>query len=206
MSDRPITFSAPMVRALLDGTKTQTRRVLKPPYGMLEYSRDGTWRPICTKFFKGDRLWVKENFCFDAQMDHVPPSKMSIYEPRGFPANNWIIEPAAMMVRAGRVRPSIHMPRWASRLTLIVTDVRVQRLQEISASDTIAEGVQCETCEAMAASACNRQGCFASRHAFCAIWAAINGHDAWDANPWVAAVSFTVHHCNIDKIEARNDH
>jgi len=94
--------------------------------------------------------------------------------------------------------PSIHMPRWASRLTLTVTDVRVQRLQDISAADSIAEGVECETCAAMAQSACHGKGCFSSLADFRALWNSLHGPDAWDANPWVVALTFTVEQRNID--------
>ena len=199
MTDRPIIFSAPMVRALLEGRKTQTRRVLKPPYGMLEYLPDRTWRPICTKFFKCDRLYVREAHAL------VPASAYRMSE-----GVQQVIDPTdrdrACIYAEGwerskpRWRPSIHMPRWASRLTLIVTDVRVQMLQEISAADSIAEGVQCATCEAMSASACNGRGCFASVAAFQDLWNSLHGPDAWDANPWVVALTFTVHRGNIDRM------
>mgnify|MGYP001952045752 CR=1 FL=1 len=79
-----------------------------------------------------------------------------------------------------------------------VTDVRVERLQEISPQDAIAEGVECETCAAMGESACHRKGCFAAIKAFNALWNSIHGPDAWDANPLVAAITFTVRKGNID--------
>lgn len=99
-----------------------------------------------------------------------------------------------------RIRPLIHMPRWASRITLTVTEVRVQRLQEISAADSIAEGVECDTCTAMGQSACRGRGCFASIEAYRHLWNSLHGPDAWGANPWVVAVSFTVDRRNIDAI------
>ena len=195
MSDRPIIFSAPMVRALLDGRKSQTRRVLKPPYGTLEYLRDGTWRPICLKFFPGDRLYVREAFSYETldvdRNGFMPPW----YWADGNPVSGDFTRP----------KPSIHMPRWASRLTLTVTEVRVQRLQEISYLDTCAEGVDCETCAAMGQSACYRKGCGASREAFRTLWNSLHGPDAWAQNPWVCAVSFTVAHGNIDNLNLNGE-
>lgn len=83
-------------------------------------------------------------------------------------------------------------------LTLIVTEVRVQRLQDISAADSIAEGVECDTCTAMGQSACHGRGCFASIDAYRHLWNSLHGPDAWGANPWVVAVGFTVETKNID--------
>jgi len=91
-------------------------------------------------------------------------------------------------------RPSIYMPRWASRLTLLVTDVRVQRLQDISEADAIAEGI---------IPTANSQtiDCATERPSdgFRALWNSIHGPEAWDANPWVAAISFDVVRANIDE-------
>jgi hypothetical protein len=95
-------------------------------------------------------------------------------------------------------RSPIFCPRWASRLTLIVESVKVERLQDISAAETISEGVQCATCIAMHKSACLGLGCFASRQAFIALWTAINAPGSWEANPWVAAITFRVGCGNID--------
>ena len=229
MTDKPIIFSAPMVCGLLDGRKTQTRRVLKPWPGMqagwltmetlhsapsgylcevngrlgvqMQHPLAGTQQPygevdamsplgwVRLPYAPGDRLYVREAFC-----------------PRlGYPAA--IAKPH---YRAdddkpewrGLWKPSIHMPRWASRLTLTVTEVRVQRLQEISAADSIAEGVQCATCEAMKASACHGRGCFASIDAYRTLWNSLHGPDAWDANPWICALTFTVQHGNIDLVKS----
>ena len=126
MSDHPIIFSGPMVRSLLDGRKTQTRRVLKPqPQG--EQPKNWTRaNDKAVRYAPGDRLYVRE-------------------------AINKVSTPGDVVYRADFEaggndgaglgwRPSIHMPRWASRLTLTVTDVRVQRLQDISEEDARAEG------------------------------------------------------------------
>jgi hypothetical protein len=190
MTDRGILFSATMVRALLDGRKTQTRRILRPPYGTLEYRPDGTWRPICTKFFPGDRLYVREAFSYEA-MDidrngFMPPW----YWADGNPTSGDFTRP----------KPSIHMPRWASRLTLTVTDVRVQRLKDISETDAEAEGVNPCLCGHQCPDG-EHGGCCAMYdpvEAYRSLWNSLHGPDAWDANPWVCAVTFTVRRGNID--------
>jgi hypothetical protein len=216
MADKPIIFSAAMVNALLAGRKTQTRRVLKvqPPEpcefaGFYSVPLSGAFQcrfqgdtTIYTQrlpYAPGDRLWVREHWRTADAYDDLSPSQMGGEEPVIYLADDtletwgWRND-----FVPGRFRQAMHMPRWASRLTLTVTDVRVQRLTEISAADSIAEGVQCGTCEFMNASACNGRGCFASIAAFQSLWNSLHGPDAWDANPWVAAYSFTVQHGNID--------
>jgi hypothetical protein len=185
MTDRPIIFSAPMVRALLDGRKTQTRRALKPPYGTLEYLPDRTWRPIYTKCFRGDRLYVREAFC--PRLGYPAPVATPHYRADD-DKPEW----------RGLWKPSIHMPRWASRLTLTVTDVRVQRLQEISEADAIAEG--CDAAFAMTMRRPNGAYPGNATECFRDLWNSLHGPDAWDANPWVAALTFTVQRGNIDSI------
>lgn len=104
------------------------------------------------------------------------------------------------------------MPRWASRITLIVTDVRVERLQNISEADAIAEGVDTERCCGVPSDSCGTHlgGCCGQPEAvepveaYSDLWDEINGPGAWDANPWVAAYTFTVHHQNIDQIGGGN--
>ncbi|MCA2014410.1 hypothetical protein LCM17_23165 [Cereibacter sphaeroides] len=218
-ADKPIIFSGPMVRALLDGRKTQTRRLLKPQPivafgGICE--QDGIWwtcdsltpldaiERLAVRHRIGDRLYVREAWRTAAAYDDLPPIDLGgeeaiRYEVDGH-IQTWGWPESGPM---GRYRHARFMPRWASRLTLIVTDVRVQRLQEISAQDTIAEGVWCETCEAMRQSACYERGCFASADAFRSLWNSLHGPEAWGANPWVAAVSFAVHRCNIDQMDAQ---
>lgn len=214
MADRPIIFSAPMVRALLDGRKTQTRRILKPPYGTLEYLRDGTWRPIYTKCFPGDRLYVREAFNafqFSQDGDEAWPVKIPTLEEckeadelgyrYGAPqivhresdrARKWFSDQ--------KWRPSIHMPRWASRLTLTVTDVRVQRLQDISEGDAIAEGCDPVHVAPGGSTGNPSDGWLSYSEGFRTLWNSLHGPDAWDANPWVVALTFTVQHSNIDQL------
>lgn len=208
--DRPILFSAPMVRALLDGRKTQTRRILKSPYGTMEWSA-GEWKPIITKTRAGDRLWVRESGqLLREAYDHDPRCGEDVWRDAGFyhSADGEIIEARSYdpplrewIDDCSRVnRPSIHMPRWASRLTLTVTDVRVQRLQEISEEDARAEGITdggCLNCGFPEPCGCAHPHPDA-RQSFSHLWQSINGPDSWQANPWVAAYTFTVAHQNID--------
>jgi hypothetical protein len=249
MTDKPIIFSGPMVRALLDGRKTQTRRVLcqflpdrDPPHAgpyiaghkvATWTDSEGTpWRyPGAKGAATGDRLWVREAWRVGAW--HWNNGEIAVDYCDG-PRKEWLcvddgdmlqrlidqsrldVQKADAVLRDSyyeyswppgqspcRWRPSIHMPRWASRLTLTVTDVRVQRLQDISAADSIAEGVECETCTAMMASACHSRGCFASIAAFQALWNSLHGLGAWDENPWVVALTFTVARGNIDAALAK---
>ena len=191
MTDRPMTFKDPMVRALLAGTKTQTRRVLKPAADVLGNS-DAMWpvylggRRIGTSvspdraapYAPGDRLWVRETWGMkwpDPKPEHV------IYRADSHELGGW--------------RSPAHMPRWASRLTLTVTDVRMQRVQEISEADAVAEGVEPVLVPPDGGSCPHVEG-------FAALWSCIHGPDAWDANPWVAALTFTVERRNIDGGEA----
>ena len=194
MADKPIIFSAPMVRALLDGAKTQTRRVLDNKRAVM---RDRCDALDCVRIHVGDRLWVREAFwtCDDCGHRNMCEGGAN----HSGHVGRWCCASCDDLLPKAKTSP-IFMPRWASRLTLTVTDVRVQRLQEISAADSLAEGVQCHTCKAMGQSACNRRGCFASIDAFRAIWDHINGPGAWAENPWVAAYSFTVQHGNIDML------
>jgi hypothetical protein len=199
MADRPITFSAPMVQALLAGRKTQTRRVLKP----VPAKRSLTPRLETPGYAPGDRLWVREawrpdpNGCeSDGTIGVFYPADKGLLTLS--PGEGWKMPKQA---QRGKVTP-LHMPRWASRTTLSVIEVRVQRLQEISHQDAIHEGVQCHTCAAMHQSACHGKGCPAARATFGTLWNSLHGPDAWDANPWVVAVSFTVERVNIDQARA----
>lgn len=207
MADRPIIFSAPMVQSLLAGRKTQTRRIIQPePDGsrtsegstLIHEGVDGSdfhrkvvahFRP---RFQRGDRLWGRENCAAFEQSSgedgvHYPADEAwhPIQAGSRSAADEWLT-----LYHYGRKRgavvPSIYMPRWASRLTLDVTDVRVERLQDISEEDARAEGT-----EGMPTWSHHRNG-------FNAIWVDIHGAEGWAANPWVAAISFTVHHANID--------
>lgn len=208
MKDRPILFSAPMVRAILEGRKTQTRRVVrggwvygKENFGkrrvfildrdsdlvndlLLSKARHPNNQPQCPFGYVGDRLWVKETWCrgrvfpiYRASCCDDKPSANT---------DDW----NALYV--DKWTSSIHMPRWASRITLEVVDVRVQRLDDIGEDDAKAEGVSVGTWP----SAVERAREFKARvrdttiAKFAALWDSIHGAGSWDANPWVWVIEF----------------
>lgn len=234
MADRPILFSGPMVRALLAGTKTQTRRVLTPqpsaytgnpippegrswtskkrdePYFAMhddqihwcwwdEYNRQGPdW--IKLRIAKGDRLWVRETLAVQSNDQGVRWLGYAADGKDVWPLTQWHKERSSV--------PSIHMPRWASRLTLTVTGVRVERLQNCTAADALAEGVS-STEHWRPKDVQDRpfeekwwdDFTFWSEYpqlAYRELWEAINGPGSWEANPFVAAYSFEVQRGNID--------
>lgn len=185
MTERPILFSGPMVRAILAGRKTQTRRLVKPQpeQGIWKCGRsclalgnappppDGYER-WCPYGLPGDRLWVRE--CWrELGSGQGADGKIPTYPvPVGYAADRGY---------SGPWRPSIHMPRWASRLTLEVVGVRVERLHDISEADAQAEG-----CAPMLTHADP-----SAREQFESLWDSINGKRAtWASNPWVWVVTF----------------
>lgn len=216
MTDRPILFSAPMVRALLDGHKTQTRRRLPsahPKYPDNNQLRTDVMNDPQTVWYWdavhesvgasfririacGDRLWVREHWRADHSLDDYPPRVMVKNEAVKFIADGGIARGFSTF-EDGRHRQGMHMPRWASRLTLTVTDVRVQRLQDISETDAQAEGI-IPAYEGWATDLYGRHWGADARNSYRILWDDINGPGAWDKNPWVAAYSFTVHRGNID--------
>ena len=239
MSDRPIIFGAPMIRVLLAGRKTQTRRVLKPqPRTAPIRQIDGRWmdgvqiddvRPLRIPYAPGDRIWVREAFYLtdDGEAEAVvyAEDEVGVAEHREtigrMQANLHLTD--AWAAPHLRLRSPIHMPRWASRLTLNVTDVRVQRVQEISEEDALAEGVEppeterydhdwkiCRKCggTGLHGALGDRLGyvevdcrdCDTCAKRYRALWDGINAKRGfgWDANPWVAAYSFDVRQENID--------
>ena len=208
MADKPIPFFAPMVRALLDGRKTQTRRVLKPQptADTVSLEADGKWwvehegadlrYPLPLPYAVGDRLWVREAWRVEAAFDDRSPNQLPIGE---IVAHQYEADGKRMFWRydhlpIGRYRHARFMPRWASRLTLTVTDVRVQRVQDISEAEAEAEGVTPHE------KPNERRWEHYVPHgvAFTALWNSIHGPDAWARNDWVAAYTFTVEKRNID--------
>ena len=199
MRERPILFSAPMVRAILAGRKTQTRRVAKPRRkpSLLElgawsdaYVTDPGNRKLlmreCPFGDVDDRLWVRETW----RQSYFTTTDGEVVEGRF----RYRATDPADGVAAGW-RPSIHMPRSASRITLEVTGVRVERLQDISESDAISEGVR----QLRDGSECwvGREGPGSlvtpwptARDAFRDLWQSINGLGSWGSNPWVWVVEF----------------
>ena len=199
-----------MVRALLDGRKTQTRRVIKPQpapdFIGATVNVDGltsqpaslfgsdTHKALCRLLRPGDRLYVREAWHAARSLDNTPP--------RDIPRDADIEHAATARSYAeiglkGKLRPGMFLPRWASRITLIVTDVRVQRLQEISEADAIAEGMPSDNWSDRA----EFSGYFSPVEAFMALWDSLNAARGygWNANPWVVAVTFAVERRNIDE-------
>ena len=216
MKERPILFSGAMVRALLDGSKTQTRRAVK-----LQVQHDDSWvggwkivhkrvtqalltfnqlggKPlgsdaaICPYGQPGDRLWVRETWLEDPEDDGTWAYTQYV-GCKGSPLSDIprkFQKPEHCIYREGwdgsdlRWRPSIHMPRWASRILLEVVSVRVERLQDIGVEEIEAEGVVTSDADIM------RHGCRARVIDFSRLWDSINGAGAWSANPWVWVVEF----------------
>lgn len=196
MTERPILFSGAMVRALLDGRKTQTRRIAKEFNGMdvdKILARFPNQRG-CPYGEPGDRLWVREAFMpgmtFDMDPQSWPPDRKT---GKGYYVNYPATEPVCVVDEDGRRvrnKSSIHMPRWASRITLEVTGVHVERLQDISEGDSVAEGI-----ELLNGRYTYNGGLHESRSArdsYQALWDNLNAARGygWDVNPWVWVVQF----------------
>lgn len=199
MKERPILFSGPMIRALLAGTKTQTRRAVKPRQcpdigcelaaGEIAGEIGKTLYRLSPYGAPGDRLWVRETWARDSE-DGALFYRADVGT--GNEADDWQhnIDVGAS---GYRWRPSIHMPRAASRITLEITGVRVERLLDISQKDCIAEGIESvdagvwrdygfpEPCV---------DGFATPRKSYLSLWEQINGPGSWYANPWVWVVEF----------------
>ena len=216
MRERPIIFNGPMARAVLAGDKTQTRRTKGLEYfSRPDSDPDGWWcarvadghaymvykqspheRAVnCPYGQPGDRLWVRETWSSDFA-GHYPHDRIwyaadddrrhDIEVRKGV---RGIYSPESQQFVPFRWRPSIHMPRWACRLVLEVTRVRVERLQAINHMDAIAEGVGLNP-SAAEVTMVTPAGDSLPRVMFRALWEQINGVGAWDANPWVWVVEF----------------
>lgn len=210
MIERGILFSAPMVRALLDGSKTQTRRPCKPMNqwvdqecrevrmidGAALHFLKGATAPLetlrCPYGKPGDRLWVRETWHPDPEDDGTwaytqwagcKGSPLSDI-PKRFQKPEHCIHRASWDGVDLVWRPSIHMPRWASRILLEITDVRVERLQDIGSEEIEAEGVVTSDADIM------QHGCRARVMDWQRLWESINGDGSWDTNPWVWVIEF----------------
>lgn len=184
MKDIPIIFSGPMVCALLEGRKTMTRRLATRGYVPRRFKgADVAALEVASPWQRvkaGDRLWVREVFMPRPMLERIAKPHYRADQDR----SEW----------RGLWKPSIHMPRWASRLTLIVTATKIERLIRISNADAIAEGCGVNfdhpipelTLEPFPA------------ERFRDLWKKLHGTEAWDANPEVVALTFTVHKSNID--------
>lgn len=234
MTDRPILFSAPMVQALLYGRKTQTRRVLKLPDAPARLGRwqastiggpgvtDNKGQPVAERpcvwhtrtaavvvprIMAGDSLYVREAFAYVGTTDP-----------------GWLVHRASYQADCRRHgfdepfpdeqnvtwKPGIHMPRKISRLTLLVTDVRVEQLHDITERDAIAEGVEYESADppfyyvpgimphSITGVGLEQPGGNHAVRSYAKLWNHINGAGAWESNPWVSVTTFTVEQRNID--------
>ncbi|WP_312144149.1 hypothetical protein [Brevundimonas sp.] len=224
VKERPILFSGPMVRALLDGRKTQTRRVVKPMrkqsfltpellasapsvnigegWAGFAHPEGGPLTSIRCPYGKpGDRLWVRETVacgaCAGGPPSHWSPSFWR--REQGTPANRnglWYaaddLSPEKPITERGRWVPGIHMPRWACRLVLEITDVRVERLLDCSDADAQAEGLQWAAPGMWSVDRTLPIIGIDAPQVYFELWNHINGAGAAEANPWVWAVSFRV--------------
>jgi hypothetical protein len=207
IKERPILFSAPMVRAILDGRKTVTRRAVKiQPRSKGDIGSYGKAQPFirnpdvtkpnpeCPYGRPGDRLWLREtHFINDYREAKVPESDRAETEIgyRADPLPCWEGEESEISWR-----PSIFMPRWASRILLEITDVHVERLQDISDSQIESEGLDLNALADgqdrydMCHAGSGAEGRPTLRTAWRDLWQSINGPGSWDANPWVWVVEF----------------
>lgn len=205
MKQRPILFTGPMVCALLDGRKTQTRRLIKNPgyFGCPTGDCPHSHQAECNAAMSvlspygvpGDQLWVRENVQALELKDgtdvvrYPADGKERGIENSREGADRWfdLLHYDAKRRSVGSVVPAIHMPRWASRVTLQITEVRAQRVQDISHDDCWAEGVVCPIHGARKHTCCS-----GLTRGYRDLWNSINGAGSWDANPWIWAVSFEV--------------
>lgn len=212
MSGRPIPFTGAMVRAWLEGRKTQTRRILGDQPGDLDrpfMMDDGSWHtcdsqgghmsPLGVKYRKGDRLWVRENWRTEPAHDHLKPSEVPLGAPLLHMAGTGVSFPSPLW---GRLRVGRYMMRWMSRLTLTLTEVRVQRLQDIDMDDAADEGLRYIDEGAGAGfwvvdgtPVCSD----GTVEAYAQLWEHINGDGTWKANPWVTALTAEMTLRNIDE-------
>ncbi|MGB6056351.1 MAG: hypothetical protein WBG17_14055 [Burkholderiaceae bacterium] len=212
MKERPIRMTAPEVRALLDGTKTQTRRAVKPRNGgtILGWGGPGIAMEnlgtidgcmhvetvLCPYGQPGDRLWVRETWKYGVAAYDLQNVEVAQYQ--ATPGVNDNADQEVHMAQwEDRWRPSIHMPRWASRITIKITSVRVERLQDISEADAFAEGVydgtpcRCDEPLDFVRSCGNCGGRLVNAiYLYRTLWESLNGPGSWDANPWVWVVEF----------------
>lgn len=174
IKERPILFSGPMVRAIIEGRKTQTRRIIKPrnnnsifvgwddEFVLNDENKEWTLSE-CPYGYPGDRLWVRETWAKQLSGKYIYRADHQDWELADYTAT-------------GAWRPSIHMPRAACRILLQITDIRVERLQYISADDARAEG-------------CTDPGPIAIGE-YQTLWEKINGPESWALNPYVWAITF----------------
>ena len=209
VKERPVLFSGPMVRAILDGRKTQTRRVIDrmtgfkvnqfdrsntPGYDWHFRCQRGLWQDMdhaevlsrCPYGQSGDRLWCRETFA-TAHDNPCIDNAGTVYR---------ATDPDWGLMEGFRWKPSIFMPRWASRITLEITDVRVERLHDIDNDGCVAEGISASgKAVRMPDGSYAQAGRYESkastvRQLFSELWTEINGPNSWAANPFVWVIEF----------------
>lgn len=216
MKERPILFSAPMVRAILDGSKSQTRRAVRKqfapdaepaevpatsPEGWQISGHSGLWWDDagaciddairCPYGTPGDRLWVRETWqgpLLDSEEQEAEfRQSPDIYKKPGFCAYRATDTLDAIDADGRELgwRPSIHMPRWASRILLEITGVRVERLRRISRDDAMAEGIAYQPDGGFGLSDSTHYNFADPRFSYESLWETINGAGSWESNPWV---------------------
>ena len=211
MTERPILFNSQMVKAILEGRKTQTRRAVKGlpvTHDFHGWIMDSTrkkdegkacWaigdspllnnpiRARCPFGQVGDQLWIRETFGFEIRSVGGSPHEQLVF--RASKPNAIRLRDCDGKAWPMKWTPSLHMPRWASRIQLEITDIRVERLQDISQSDAIAEGGPPSHPSINAVSRSFGFPDF-SRSWFAQTWQSIYGSESWDSNPWVWVVEF----------------
>lgn len=202
-NEKPIIFNDQMVRAILEGRKTQTRRIAKPPKGFdwvdeslgtVANKNDDMWpvyelEEVSNPFGQaGDYLWVREAHSIVPRTAYAHSegvnqmmSPLNSHDAAIYRAD-WERSPPS------RWKPSIHMPRWAARINLQIKKIRVERLQNISEADAKSEGAPCCTWDGEAFYEDSIHDSF--KCGFAGLWASIYGAESWDKNPWVHVIEF----------------
>ena len=212
-NEHPILFNAEMIRAILDGRKTQTRRVIKPQpsgnnvtlkSGVTGYwigwdnEGDEAWNASCPYGKSGDRLWVREEWRTENVYNAASPkviSETAILQFRADMGMKWIGDRKPAPDEWGKWRRSIHMPRWASRITLDVKDIRVEQVQDIGEENAVAEGIPFDS-QYFRAVIHPVKGTLkhwpTANMAFGKLWDSINAEKGfgWDQNPYVWVIEF----------------
>ncbi|OWF83366.1 hypothetical protein B4907_11620 [Yersinia kristensenii] len=199
MNEKPILFNAEMVQAILSGRKTQTRRIISEktlhlfdvaasagechPLELCDERSQSYYLEFCPLGKPGDQLWVREAFatglCTESTLAYRATHKTEDLEEGWGETIKWT--------------PSIHMPRWASRINLLITGVRVERLNDISEQDAISEGLECYVDDGVPYYGPFNNGDCRPDVVFRGLWDSIYGHkedENWQANPWVWVIEF----------------
>lgn len=194
-NDKPILFNDPMINAILEFRKTQTRRLIKVQ--PQQFHKLGVKFIECPYGNVSDLLWVRENFAVGKGYDNVSPIDI----PEDIYMKIYYTADGEKPPSAGKIRPSIFMPKWMSRLTLEITDIGTQRVNDISEEDAMAEGCPPgklndgqEYIKIEPGNIVLSPGAFVTtRGIFKILWGSIHGEDSWEKNPWVWVIKFKPH-------------